>query len=800
LPQPECWTLKVIPCLLALLPAAAFPADALPPLQVDPSLLAPAAPAALKPRQASPEAPVPAASGGATVTPIATPVAPGAGAPTSAAPAAMPPQSVAAGATVIVADRMEGQQDVEMTASGNAQLVRDQTRLVADRIVYREVLDEVEAQGNVHLTRGSDQITAPRVRVRLDEQTGEVDTPSYAFTREVPQGGMSRVVTGSGGADVLQLNGENQYALTNATWSTCKAPDPDWYLKAGELELDYDRQIGTARDSTVVFKDVPIFYMPWVEFPLVSQRKSGFLTPTFGTSNKTGVDLTVPYYWNIAPNYDATLVPRYMSRRGLQLGGEYRYLTETSEGAIRAEWLPNDSVSGRSNRAAGSIRHEQTFGGGWSSYLNLNGVSDREYLKDLNSRVAITSQSNLVREGQIHYASGSWWSANMLAQSYQTLSGTKPYRRLPRLTVGGQRSVFDDQIDFNLNTEFVRFTHPDENKPEGSRFTVYPSLEVPLGGTAFSFTPKIGVHYTQYSLSRPLVSDEENITRSLPIFSVDSGVVLERDTEWAGRDTIQTLEPRIYYVNIPYRDQDAIPNFDSGLYDFNFAEIFSENIFSGGDRISNANQVTAAVTSRLIDSDTGVERLRVALGQRYYFADQRVTLPGVPARTGRRADVLASLEGKISEDFSLNTGWQYNPRDKITERFNYDLRYQPGFAQVVNLGFRYTRDVLRDLDLSAQWPLGGGWYGVARYNRSLRDHRVTEALAGLEYAGDCWVFRTAFHRFATNEEDVTQAIFLQLELTDLASVGSSPLDLLRRTVGGYGTINQPVADPIFGAY
>lgn len=712
----------------------------------------------------------------------------------------MPPQSVAAGATVIVADRVEGQQDVEMTASGNAQLVRDQTRLVADRIVYREVLDEVEAQGNVHLTRGSDQITAPRVRVRLDEQTGEVDTPSYAFTREVPQGGMSRVVTGSGGADVLQLNGENQYALTNATWSTCKAPDPDWYLKAGELELDYDRQIGTARDSTVVFKDVPIFYMPWVEFPLVSQRKSGFLTPTFGTSNKTGVDLTVPYYWNIAPNYDATLVPRYMSRRGLQLAGEYRYLTEASQGAIRAEWLPNDSVTGQSNRAAGSIRHSQGFGGGWSSYLNLNGVSDRKYLEDLNSTLAIASQTNLVREGAISYASGDWWSASLRAQSYQTLTGSKPYRRLPQLTVGGRRALFDDQADFNLKTEVVRFAHPDENKPEGTRFTVYPSLEVPLGGTAFSFTPKIGVHYTQYSLSRPLVADEENITRSLPIFSVDSGVVLERDTEWAGRDTIQTLEPRIYYVNIPYRDQDAIPNFDSGLYDFNFAQIFSENIFSGGDRISNANQVTAAVTSRLIDSDTGVERLRVALGQRYYFADQRVTLPGVPARTGRRADVLASLEGKISEDFSLNTGWQYNPRDKITERFNYDLRYQPGFAQVVNLGFRYTRDVLRDLDLSAQWPLGGGWYGVARYNRSLRDHRVTEALAGLEYAGDCWVFRTAFHRFATNEEDVTQAIFLQLELTDLASVGSSPLDLLRRTVGGYGTINQPVADPIFGAY
>ncbi len=702
------------------------------------------------------------------------------------------------GATVVVADRIEGQQDVELAAVGNAQLARNGTRVLADRIVYREVLDEVEAQGGVQLLRGEDKISGSKVRVRLDEQTGEIDEPTYAFTRAVEKDGMSRVVTGSGQADIVKLNGENQYVLENATWSTCTPPDPDWYLKAGELALDYDREIGVARDSTVVFKDVPIFYMPWVEFPLVAQRKSGVLTPTFGTSNKTGVDLTVPYYWNIAPNYDATFVPRYMSRRGVQLGGEYRYLTETAKGAIRAEWLPNDDVSGRSNRAAGSIRHEQTFGSGWSTSLNLNGVSDRDYLEDLNSRLAIASQTNLVRQGIVSYAPGDWWSATLLAQSFQTLTGDKPYRRLPQLSFGGSRPMFDDAADFNLSSEFVRFAHPDENKPEGSRFTLYPSVDVPLGGAAFSLTPKLGVHYTRYSLTTPLVADEKQITRTLPIFSLDSSVVFERDTDWAGRDAIQTLEPRVYYVNVPYRDQNAIPNFDSGLYDFNFAQIFAENIFSGGDRISNANQVTAAVTSRVIDGATGIERLRFALGQRYYFADQRVTLPGVPARTGRRADILASVEGKLSRDFGINTGWQYNPRDKITERFNADVRYQPAFAQVLNVGFRYTRDVLRDLDLSAQWPLGGGWYGVARYNRSLRDHRVTEALAGLEYAGDCWVFRTVFHRFATKEDDVTQALFLQLELTDLASVGSSPLDLLRRTVGGYGTINQPVADPIFG--
>ncbi|QID17152.1 LPS-assembly protein LptD [Nitrogeniibacter mangrovi] len=788
--------MKIIPCLLAVFPAVAGAAEGLPALRVDPGLLAPNAPVSKSaaPRASGGEAALRSKEGTAPVKP-----APGPGADAAAADADVG-MTAEAGSTVVVADRIDGQQDVELSAVGNAQLVRDDTHVRADRIIYREVLDEVEAIGDVRLSRGEDIIRSDKLRVRLDEQTGEVDAPEYAFSRVVQkQEGMTpRTVIGSGHADVLKLNGENQYALKNATWSTCKPADPDWYLKAGELELDYDRELGVARDSTVVFKDVPIFYMPWAEFPLVAQRKSGFLPPTFGTSNKTGVDLSVPYYWNIAPNYDATFVPRYMSRRGLQLGGEYRYLTDDASGTIRAEWMPNDRVAGRDNRAAGSILHQQTFGSHWSTYLNLNGVSDKHYLEDLNSRLAIASQSNLVREGSVSYASGSWWSATMLAQSYQTLTGDKPYRRLPQLTLGGQRPFLDDRADFIFSSEYVRFSHPDPDKPDGSRFVAYPSVQVPLGGTAFSLTPKLGLHYTRYALDQALIGDKKEITRTLPIFTLDSSVVMERDTRWAGRDTIQTLEPRIYYVNIPYRDQSAIPNFDSGLYDFNFAQIFSENIFSGSDRIANANQVTAAVTSRLIDSDSGIERLRFALGQRYYFADQRVTLPGVPARTGRRADILASLDGRLSQDFSLNSGWQYNPRDKITERFNADLRYQPGFAQVVNLGFRYTRDVLRDLDVSGQWPLGGHWYGVARYNRSLRDHRVTEALAGLEYAGDCWVFRTVFHRFATKENAVTQAVFLQLELTDLASVGSSPLDLLRRTVGGYGTINQPVADPVFG--
>lgn len=813
--------MKVIPCLLAVFPAIAGAAEGLPLLQVDPALLE--APAKAPPRAPAPT-PASAAPGAAEVIPVpapgrgaqdqaapagssgSAPVAAPANAASTQAPAAAPGDELLApadpGATVVVADRIGGQQDIEMVAEGDAQLARDGTRMRADRIVYREVEDEVEASGDVRMWRGEDIITAPRATLQMAEQTGEVETPRYEFSRVVPARDdetMSRTVVGSGGADVLKLEGENQYALENATWSTCKPADPDWYLKAGELELDYDRDVGTVRDTTVVFKDVPIFYMPWAEFPLAAQRKSGLLPPTFGTSNKTGVDLTVPYYWNIAPNYDATFAPRYMSRRGFLLGGEYRYLADDLKGSISAEWLPRDEVSGQTNRAAASVRHTQALGSGFNTYINYNSVSDKAYLEDLNTQLSVASQTNLLREAGVTYSPGSWWSAGVLAQSYQTLTGETPYRRLPQLTAGGRKAFFDDRADFVMSSEWVRFAHPDASKPEGSRFTVYPSIEMPLGGTAYSLTPKVGVNFTRYSLNRPLVAGEEQINRTLPIFSLDGKVAFERETTWGGTEAIQTLEPRVYYVRVPYEDQSMIPNFDSGLYDFNFAQIFSENIFSGGDRISNANQITAAVTSRLIDASTGVERMKFAVGQRYYFADQRVTLPDVAPRTGRRADVLASFEGRLSKDVSLDTGWQYNPREKETERFNAGLRYQPGFAQVFNIGYRYTRDVLRDLDLSAQWPIARRWYAVARYNRSLRDHRVTEALAGLEYAGDCWVLRTAFHRFATTENDVTQAIFLQLELTDLASVGSSPVDLLKRSVEGYGIINQSMADPVFGA-
>lgn len=708
---------------------------------------------------------------------------------------------MAAGATEVRAQQISGTRAVELVAEGNAELRREGIVLSADRLTYNELTDEARAEGNVLLAQGPDRVEGPRANLKIAEQVGEFEAPQYRFSRrsDPAPGEAVREISGSGHADVLHFEGENHYRLENATWSTCQADDPDWYIKARDLELDYDREVGVVRGGSVIFQDVPIFWWPWAEFPLVAQRQSGFLSPTVGVSNKAGVDISVPYYWNLAPNYDATFAPRFMGRRGVQLGGEFRYLTPGYRGESRVEWLPRDAVTGE-ERALGSVQHQQRITPHLYGSLDLNAVSDDQYFEDLSSRLSVASQVNLLREGRLSYVASDWWSASALVQSYQTLFGEDPYRRLPQLLLNANRQDMAAGTVFGFRGEYVQFEHSDSRKPEGSRFTLYPQLSLPFERPGYYVTPKIGVHHTQYALDRDLTGKSDSITRSLPIFTLDSGLNFERDTTLFAREYLQTLEPRIYYVRTPYRNQDDIPVFDTARFDFGFAQIFSENLYAGGDRIADANQITAAVTSRLIDPGTGAERMRATVGQRYYFDDQRVTLPGEPRRDGRRADMLAAFSGRVTTNSWIDSAWQYNPRDQLTERFNFKVRYQPEFAKALNLGYRYSREVLEDLDLSGQWPLGGGWYGVARVTRSLKENRITETIAGVEYDGGCWVVRSAVHRFATNPDDVTEALFLQLELNGLASVGSSPVNLLKRSVAGYGKINEPVSDRVFGAY
>ncbi len=725
-----------------------------------------------------------------------------------------------AGSTSVKALRIVGARTIELVAEGEAELQRDDTILTADRVTYREPTDEALAEGNVELRQGDDTIVGPKATLVIGETPGSFESPVHQLSRQRQpnlSGEESRIVAGSGKADELRLEGENQYRLKNATWTTCEASNPDWYIKARELELDYDREVGTARGGSIVFMDTPIFWMPWAEFPLTGQRQSGLLPPTFGSSNKTGVDLTAPYYWNIAPNYDATIAPRIMGRRGLQLGGEFRYLDDDYRGTVQTEWMGKDRESGE-RRTLASVQHQQRITPSLYGAIDYNSVSDDAYFEDLSSRVGVASQVNLLRQGQLVYHGSSWWTASLLAQSYQTLSpdpdsrNISPYRRLPQLKVSGARPDLPAGLVADFESELVKFAHEDAdlNKDEGTRFVVYPQLSMPLAGAAWFFTPKVGVHYSRYDLDRsPLTPNgREAITRSLPIMSADTGLFFERDTFIFGGQYLQTLEPRLYYLRVPSRDQKDIPLFDASRFDVGFAQMFAENRFSGTDRIGDANDLTAAMTTRLIDAESGVERLRAMLGQRYYFSDQRVYVYSADELrdAGRGTELLAGLGGRISKEFSVSSYVQYNTETTRTDRVNASVRYQPDYAKVLNLSYRYAPNLriaenlvgLEDVDVSGQWPLGRGWYGVGRVTHSLLDDRVTEAIGGLEYDGGCWVFRVAMHRFAIERDDVSKAIYVQLELNDLAGIGSNPLSLITRSVPGYGKINDSSADRVFG--
>ena len=672
----------------------------------------------------------------------------------------------------------------------------------------------------MRLTTDANVVTGPKMRRKFDAATGYFEQPVYSIKPQPAPGQALPAVAGYGHAEHMEFEGENLYRLKGATYTTCSPSDPDWYARTSDLLLDYNRNEADGRNATLYFKDVPFLYSPWLDFPLNNARRTGLLTPTLGTTSNTGLDVALPWYWNIAPNMDATLTPRHMGKRGEQLNTELRYLEPFSAGLLRYEYMPKDTIFGAS-RNSWSVVHNQNFGLGFSGALNMNGASDKTYFTDLASSISTTSLSYLTRTASLSYGS-TWWNASVGTQRYVPLQDVaQTYDKLPYATLNASRPNFFGGTAFALNGEFTHFSIHDPittGMAQGTRSVLYPQLSLPLVNSGINFTPKLGYHLTRYNLSQVQnPGDPTSITRTVPIFSVDSTVTFERDLAWGDKNLTQTLEPRLYYLRVPSVDQSQIPVFDTSLADFNFAQVFSENRYSGSDRIGDASQLTAALTSRIIDPETGVERVRGAIGQLYYFRNQTVTLPTEAARSSKQADFLAGLTGQFLPATYLDSAWQYNPRDKHTERYTVGTRYQPEPLKTLNLSYRFRRDSatslaagalpdgVRDFDISGQWPLWGHWYGVARYNYSVHDKRLVDSVAGLEYDGGCWVGRLAMQRFvAANQassitgQNYTSGIFIQLELNGFSRIGTDPVDLLKRSVAGYGMINQPRGAPLFG--
>ena len=690
---------------------------------------------------------------------------------------------------IVHANRMQGHQDKEVEAFGNVELHKPGQTLFAEHIVYKRQEDEVFAEKNVRLEQKGNVITGPELKLQMETNQGYMNQPAYELA-----GTHAR-----GEGDKLLFQGDNKYRAENASYTTCPVGQDDWFLRAAEINIDRTTQIGTAHSAYIEFKGAPLLYSPWLQFPLNNQRKSGLMVPSFGSTGNSGAEFKLPFYWNIAPEYDATITPRVMAKRGIQVGTEFRYLQPGYTGNAQIEYLPNDEVT-NTNRLAMNIQHNQNFGNGWTGLLNFQKVSDDNYFRDLSTQLTSTSTVNLPREGTLTYNDGGWWNFSARVQRFQTLQDplaivATPYHRTPQITLNGLKQNILG-TDMGFSSEFVDFNNPTPTatSPDGQRMTFYPHISLPLSNSYAYVTPKIGLHTTHYALERNQTTLPD-ATRTVPIFSVDSGMIFERDADILGQAYVQTLEPRLYYLNIPYRDQNLIPNFDTAEADFNFAQIFSENHFTGGDRINDANQVTAALTTRILEPQSGLERIRAAVGQRYYFSDQQVTLtPTTTPRTSKTSDFLAAISAQVTPAWLVDTGWQYNPDSQLTQKASLGARYRPEAGKVVNMSYRFTRgDQLlgvEQVDLSAQWPITGKLSGLARWNQSIKDNTLVEGLVGLEYNGGCWALRTVLHRFATATTQSTDSIFVQLELNGLSSLGFNPLEVLKRNISGYSKTNE----------
>jgi LPS-assembly protein len=683
-------------------------------------------------------------------------------------------------ATYLDADESEILRNQIFNFRGNVLVRRAGQQLEADSLSYDKPKDTADAQGNVRYRKDDLTLEGKSALIELDSSTGHVDEAQYQIASRHARGDASRII----------LEGENQTRVKQARYTTCNPGNDDWYLESDDIQLDQAEAVGTARNVWIEFKGVPIFYTPYITFPLNDERKSGFLTPSIGSSEEVGTEVRVPYYFNIAPGRDATLTSRLTTKRNVQLIGEFRYLNPANSGEVNVGYLPHDPVFD-DDRLFLSLRHRTNFGPRWSGYLDYNYVSDNNYFEELGTSLSVASTTFLDRRAEVNYR-GDFWSATGRLQGFQTVDDAlpgnqRPYQRLPQFLLNAN---LPDQIfgsTYLFNGEYVNFERQDT--VTGQRVDIQPGLSLPFSNASGFITPSLSLRHTQYSLvDEPAGTDASN-SRTLPIFSLDGGAFLERNTSIFSNKLIQTLEPRLFYLYVPFDNQSDLPVFDTGLLDFNFTRLFQTNRFSGADRLGDANQLTLALTSRLLDSETGVERLNLRLGQIHYFRDREVTLPLQPVETENSSDIIFEADtAQLIQNWSANATLLYNPHDSRVDRGVFGIRYQPDQNRYLDLSYRYRdddfepnfnslrRELLHQTDVIALWPLtrkaDRRINGVARWNYSLEADRTLEFLLGVEYDTCCYALRIAARRFVNDiGGETNNGIFVQLELKGLTNFG-----------------------------
>jgi LPS-assembly protein len=712
---------------------------------------------------------------------------------------------------VLEAAEIRARPDVDAVAEGDARFTQGKLEIRADRLSYDQAGDLARGTGNVQVFRDGNRYSGPELQVQVQRFEGYFLNPTYFFSR-TQAGGTARRI------DFL---GEDVAVATGGTYTSCPrdgSGDPAWLLSTDSVKLDFANNEGIARGAVLRFYGVPILAAPTLSFPLTDARKSGWLPPSTGLDNKSGLQLSVPYYWNIAPNRDATLTPVLIAKRGVGLNTEFRYLTAGDEGKLNLNVLSNDRLKGESRGSLGLL-HEGSFLGNGFYQASVARVSDDDYWKDFSRDYPGVTPRLLAADIQARKDFGDW-TAYARVMRWQVLQVdpvvnvadliVAPYDRLPQVGVRGLQRL-PGGFEFALETEYNRFTNPDGNldatRMTGSRVHALGSLSWPHVTPGWTLVPKVSLNTASYEVdpapTAGQFSGRTGFSRSVPSLSLDSAWVLERDAEWFGKAMRQTLEPRLLYVRTPFREQRFLPNFDSAEKDFNFDSIYTDNAFSGIDRVSDGNQLTAGVTTRVLDSQTGSEALRLGIAQRFLFADQKVTANDGAPLTQRASDVLLLGSTNFWPKWKLDAGLQYNPDTQRTERSIMGVRYSPAPYRTVNFAYRLKRDESEQVELGWQWPIYGAvrdpsrgslatssscpgtWYSVGRVNYSLRDSRVTDSVLGVEYDAGCWIGRLIAKRLSTSQQEATTQLGFEIEFVGLSRLGTNPLKVLKDNIPGY---------------
>ncbi len=704
-------------------------------------------------------------------------------------------EGYAPGSLEIEADQAEALQDGLTILRGRVELTRDSQALRTDLLTYDPEKDTVDIEGNVQFWDDTVFLSGSRGLWDMGKNTAQFEAGEYRlFMRR-----------GRGRADLIELDIKDRMTrFEEVDYTTCDDEPPDWKLAAKYLTLDHEEEWGQATHVTLRVKDIPVFYWPYITFPISEKRKSGLLPPRLGSSSKSGADITLPYYWNIAPPYDATLGPRFLSERGVMLGGEFRYLLRSGRGQLDFGYLPRDRKFNDEDRSLVGFNHQQHFAQGrGNAYLTYARASDKEYVEDFGTSLALTSQSFLEQRGDLDYR-GDFWNVLGRVQAFQSIDPTLsdddlPYRRLPQILFNGFVPGGFHGLNLEFHSEAVNFDR--DVGPQGLRLDARPVLSYPIHTRASFLIPRLSLDYTRYALDNTGTAPDE-LSRTLPIVSLDGGLFLEREFDLGGQPLLQTLEPRLFYLYIPFKDQDDIFLFDTSRFDFSFFQLFRENRFSGPDRIGDANQVTLALTSRLINRDTGLQHLRASIGQAFSFEDQRVTLtPGQPANADTLLETVAELTAYLTPAWSLRSDLILDPEESDIQRLRFGMRYWPAPGTVFNASYRLLRDVpnsfgqledIEETDLSFRWPFTPRWSVVGRWDYSLETMRTLEAVGGIEYESCCWGLKVVARRFLSSAPELAQeiggyetAFYLQLELKGLAGFGRRTISFLKASIPGY---------------